>query len=214
MSTLKVNTVLSADTPTVNVTDGLSVSGVSTFSGNVSGAEITAATSGVPIKVNSTNSNDFKIGLQNNGSTVSYLGGSSSNFFRVGNGSASSVLDVDSSSNLKFNSGYGSVATAYGCRAWANFNGTGTAALRGSGNLTSLSDLGTGRYTLSYSSNMPDANYAICTGLTGYQMSANDYRYPVHIDAYSTGSITFDAREVANGGSNVDPDNVWVAVFR
>ena len=35
MSTLKVNTVLSADTPTVNVTDGLSVSGVSTLSGGL-----------------------------------------------------------------------------------------------------------------------------------------------------------------------------------
>jgi hypothetical protein len=34
----------------------------------------------------------------------------------------------DSSGNFKFNSGYGSVATAYGCRAWVNFDGTGTVA--------------------------------------------------------------------------------------
>jgi hypothetical protein len=38
----------------------------------------------------------------------------------------------DSSGNFYMNSGYGSVATAYGCRAWVNFNGTGTPAIRAS----------------------------------------------------------------------------------
>jgi hypothetical protein len=47
----------------------------------------------------------------------------------------------DSSANFKFNSGYGSVATAYGCRAWVNFNGTGTVAIRASGNVSSITDL-------------------------------------------------------------------------
>ena len=49
-------------------------------------------------------------------------------------------MRLDSSGNLKFNSGYGSVATAYGCRAWVNFNGTGTVAIRSSGNVTSITD--------------------------------------------------------------------------
>ena len=44
-------------------------------------------------------------------------------------------LFLDGSGNFKFNSGYGSVATAYGCRAWVNFNGTGTVAIRASGNV-------------------------------------------------------------------------------
>jgi hypothetical protein len=67
----------------------------------------------------------------------------------------------DSSSNFKFNSGYGSVATAYGCRAWVNFNGTGTVAIRASGNVTSITDNGTGDYTVNFTTAMPDANYAI-----------------------------------------------------
>lgn len=37
----------------------------------------------------------------------------------------------DSSSNFKFNSGYGSAATAYGCRAWVNFDGTTASNLAG-----------------------------------------------------------------------------------
>jgi hypothetical protein len=38
------------------------------------------------------------------------------------------VGEFDSSANFKFNSGYGSVATAYGCRAWVNFDGTSNSA--------------------------------------------------------------------------------------
>ena len=66
----------------------------------------------------------------------------------------------DSSGNFKFNSGYGSVATAYGCRAWVNFNGTGTVAIRASGNVSSITDNGTGDYTVNFTTAMPDANYA------------------------------------------------------
>jgi hypothetical protein len=67
----------------------------------------------------------------------------------------------DSSGNFKFNSGYGSVATAYGCRAWVNFNGTGTVAIRGSGNVSSITDNGTGDYTVNLTTAMPDTNYCI-----------------------------------------------------
>lgn len=66
-----------------------------------------------------------------------------------------------SSGNLQFNSGYGSVATAYGCRAWVNFNGTGTVAIRASGNVTSITDNGVGDYTVNFTNAMPDTNYCV-----------------------------------------------------
>ena len=69
------------------------------------------------------------------------------------------VGEFDSSANFKFNSGYGSVATAYGCRAWVNFNGTGTVAIRASGNVSSITDNGTGDYTVNFTTAMSDANY-------------------------------------------------------
>ena len=68
------------------------------------------------------------------------------------------------SGNLSFNSGYGSVATAYGCRAWVSFNGTGTVAIRGSGNVTSITDVSTGVYTVNFTTAMPDANYCVVLG--------------------------------------------------
>jgi hypothetical protein len=71
------------------------------------------------------------------------------------------AMQIDSSANLKFNSGYGSVATAYGCRAWVNFNGTSTVAIRASGNVTSITDNGTGEYTVNFTTAMPDVNYSV-----------------------------------------------------
>jgi hypothetical protein len=65
-----------------------------------------------------------------------------------------------SNGNFQFDSGYGSVATAYGCRAWVNFNGTGTVAIRASGNVSSITDNGTGDYTVNFTTAMPDVNYA------------------------------------------------------
>lgn len=72
----------------------------------------------------------------------------------------------DSSGNFKFNSGYGSVATAYGCRAWVNFNGTGTVAISASGNVSSITDNNTGDYTVNFTNSLVDANYAVAGSAT------------------------------------------------
>ena len=154
-------TIISKDAAgAIGVTSVHTTKLVSTGTINSDGGAITSKASGVPIVLNSTNDNDFKISFQNSGSTASFIGGSSSNFFRVGNASASSVLDVDSSSNLKFNSGYGSVATAYGVRAWVNFNGTNM-GLSGAGNVSSVTDNGVGIYKVNFTTNLPDENYSI-----------------------------------------------------
>lgn len=46
------------------------------------------------------------------------------------------------------------------CRAWVNFNGTGTVAIRASFNVSSITDNGTGRYTVNFTNSLIDANYA------------------------------------------------------
>jgi hypothetical protein len=111
-----------------------------------------------------------------------------------------------SSSNLQFNSGYGSVATAYGCRAWVNFNGTGTVAIRASGNVTSITDNGTGDYTVNFTNAMPDANYS----MAGMARSAGRM---VCIGAAPTtsGLRVYTANDA---GSLEDLDTVTVAFFR
>ena len=54
----------------------------------------------------------------------------------------------------------------YGARAWVNFNGTGTVAIRGSANVSSITDNGTGSFSVNFSNALEDANYSIsvCLG--------------------------------------------------
>ena len=54
------------------------------------------------------------------------------------------------------------------CRAWVNFNGTGTVAIRASFNVSSITDNGTGDYTVNFTTAMPDANYVAVLGQTTY----------------------------------------------
>ena len=50
------------------------------------------------------------------------------------------------------------------CKAWVNFNGTGTVAIRASYNVSSITDNGVGDYTVNFTSALADANYAL-TGI-------------------------------------------------
>lgn len=45
-------------------------------------------------------------------------------------------------------------------RAWVNFNGTGTVAIRASYNVSSITDNGTGDYTVNFTNALPNANYS------------------------------------------------------
>jgi hypothetical protein len=79
----------------------------------------------------------------------------------VGNaGATSSDAVVVSSAGITQEGGYPSFA----CRAWVNFNGTGTVAIRASGNVSSITDNGTGDYTVNFTSALPDGNYSVTIG--------------------------------------------------
>ena len=100
-------------------------------------------------------------------------------------GSAATVTGNATGSTFGFNSGYGSVATAYGCRAWVNFNGTGTIAIRGSANVSSITDNGTGNYTMNYTTAMPDTGYS-AVGTCG----SPNVSHGVFMFVAGTGTIT------------------------
>jgi hypothetical protein len=122
------------------------------------------------------------------------------------------VMRLDSSANLQFNSGYGSVATAYGCRAWVNFNGTGTVAIRASGNVTSITDNGTGDYTVNFTTAMTDANYsaqvwaATAGSLTVFGAAQSSITSP------TASALRFITRNPTP--TTVDLDWIQVSIFR
>ena len=123
----------------------------------------------------------------------------------------------DTSGNFLFNSGYGSVATAYGCRAWVNFNGTGTVAIRASGNVTSITDNGTGDYTVNFTNAMPDANYS-SVGACAKNDGNNDGNQTAQVGGYSGALQTTSACRIRTvyitGFSAQDSPQVTFAVFR
>jgi hypothetical protein len=64
----------------------------------------------------------------------------------------------------------------YTCKAWVNFNGTGTVAIRASGNVSSITDNGTGDYTVNFSNAMPDGNYAVTGIMSNAQTVGNSVK--------------------------------------
>ena len=116
----------------------------------------------------------------------------------------------DASGNLAFNSGYGSSAVAYGCRAWVNFNGTGTVAIRASGNVSSITDNGTGDYTVNFTTALVDANY--CYNMTKRRDATTLGIALGHSSTVPTVSafrlLSFDQVTIA------DSDTINVAIFR
>jgi hypothetical protein len=120
--------------------------------------------------------------------------------------------EFDASGNFLMNSGYGSVATAYGCRAWVNFNGTGTVAIRASGNVTSITDNGTGDYTVNFTTAMPDVNYSPTIGYAPALNGSGQAARVVYSFSNATGSYRVTSKD--NGGSAQDFELISVAIFR
>jgi hypothetical protein len=96
-------------------------------------------------------------------------------------------------------------APVYACRAWVNFNGTGTVAIRASGNVSSITDGGVGIYTVNYTTAMPDVNYA-ATG------SANT-GIIVSFAFNETESTSIRVRAVSTAAA-IDSAEISIAIFR
>jgi len=112
-------------------------------------------------------------------------------------------------------------APIYGCRAWVNFDGTGTTGtnmtIRGSGNLASVLKNGTGDYTITFTTAMPDTNYAPTFG--GFNTGNGDGSWIVAgtgSGAYPAGITTGSLRILTYSytGNTQDQQAVFVHIFR
>ena len=83
-------------------------------------------------------------------------------------------------------------APIYACRAWVNFNGTGTVAIMASGNVSSITDNGTGNYTVNFTTAMADTNYSV-SGLA--RDSQGNTHFPI-LDMGETGIKTVSSLQV------------------
>ena len=109
-------------------------------------------------------------------------------------------------------------APSYACRAWVNFNGTGTVAIRASGNVSSITDNGVGDYTVNFTTAMSDANYSI-NGTTSpsYGLANGNLSIDAQASGLSESAPTTSAFRVVtrqNNDAQYDAKYVNVGVFR
>ena len=126
------------------------------------------------------------------------------------------VGEFDASGNFLFNSGYGSVATAYGCRAWVNFNGI-TNSIRASGNISSITDDGTAIYTINFTNAMPDANYSMVSSTQAVSTQTSGRGFGFYAtDNDGTGSVvtTTSCKVLQRAASSIETFYMCLAFFR
>jgi hypothetical protein len=138
----------------------------------------------------------------------------------------SAILSIDASGNLTVPNNLSVTGTApipdalstasgsapsYSARAWVNFNGTGTVAIRASGNVSSITDNGTGNYDVNFTTAMADTNYATvstCAGLTGMATNRDIW---LQAESEATDHATINSYYRT---SQVDIAHCYVAIFR
>jgi hypothetical protein len=127
-------------------------------------------------------------------------------------GSNNVVLNADGS--------IGGTCLTQTCRAWVNFNGTGTVAIRASYNVSSITDNGVGDYTVNFTTAMVDANYAVALASLSLNTSGNHDQAFQILGTFSTGATTKTASALrVNSGTitaagNSDNADLSVSVFR
>jgi hypothetical protein len=103
----------------------------------------------------------------------------------------------------------------YKCRAWVNFNGVGTVAIREAGNVSSITDGGTGIFTVNFTTAFADSNYAtVCS------VGDSGSTWPRLIAAGTSGNSTYSVSAVGlyvvrpDTRAVEDNDRIQVAIFR
>lgn len=163
--------------------------------------------------------NASKILIATNGSTdvqlVSGINGTGTYLPLTFYNNGSEQARITTTGVFYFNSGYGSSAPVYGCRAWVNWTGS-SGTIRGSGGVTSVTRNGTGDYTINFSFTMPDANYnatmmaskATTTSGSSNLMCIAENNVP------TTTALRLYNNPSNSGASTADPVFACVAIFR
>jgi hypothetical protein len=126
-------------------------------------------------------------------------------------------------SAVKLDGAQSGSAPIYAARAWVNFNGISTVSITGSGNVSSITDNGTGDYTINFSTALPDTSYAVCgfsvalssSNITGGSIVTY---YPSGSSTYLPSTKTTGAARILvgnpNSGAMTDVGDISFMVFR
>ena len=99
-------------------------------------------------------------------------------------------------------------APLYACRAWVNFNGTGTVAIRASGNVSSITDMGVGSYKVNFTTALSDGNYSVAISSANSTSNADSAN-----NISSTATTSFFWQHI-EGSAAADSSFLCAAIFR
>lgn len=161
---------------------------------------------------------------QQQGAAIGRIGGDALGLFTSGVQRA----QFDSAGNFKLNAGFGSLGLSYGCRVWVNFDGGwnggsqgGAISIRQSGNLSSITDNGTGDFTLNFANSMPDANYAFMANAEASSDSTTNHNWAMQVNLYGTrasyitsSSCRIKVTGAVPGNGLTDSAQIHCSIFR
>jgi hypothetical protein len=134
-----------------------------------------------------------------------YLDGSGGNSATINGIEPTSTSGVLSTFNA-----YGS-APVYACRAWVNFQGTGTVTIRAGGNVSSVVRVATGAYNIYFTDPMPDNYYSLVFACTP---EVNNQHAVGFIAEMTTTYCRVEFYSAANSTNKADKAIVCVSIFR
>jgi hypothetical protein len=101
--------------------------------------------------------------------------------------------------------------------AWVNFNGTGTVAIRSSYNVSSITDNGTGDYTVNFATALSDADYVVATTCPVISDQGSSYQFGLRTTTNTstapTTKTTSAVRMLCRRESDNDVNNANVVIF-
>ena len=156
------------------------------------------------------------------GSAIGLLAGQATGTWETGTGTLETLvspakLKAGSDKSVESKLNISGTAPIYGVRAWVNFNGQGSnganQTLNGSGNIASVYKTGTGNFTVTFTTAMPDANYAITFG-AGLSTSVSDGNGTC-MDVYSQSASAFSMAITDPTGNNLsNPLRCYLTILR
>ena len=109
----------------------------------------------------------------------------------------------------------------YKCRAWVNFNGQGTVAIRASGGVSSITDNGVGLFVINFSTAMLDNRYAVSAINSVIATPSDAYNATITTGSttnsqygiYTAAAVAINVRDITQNRMQ-DPSDVSAAIFR
>jgi len=194
-----------ANTESGDILGGVQIAGWNASINDYSGVGI----DGIQTGASTSTGNPVRLDFLTNDGTTGRFG--RARFSIAGNGQLSAVIPGDTA-------GYPNLYPSFTARAWVNFNGTGTVAIRGSGNVSSITDLGVGSYRVNLTTAMPDINYACSSGSGGSNNSPDNGAYLSTAFPYTASAVNiFTWWYTSSGVVGVyaeDVDQTTVQIFR